>query len=144
MCREDSACHCERAAYETLVQEGKGVFGSSVSGLVASCMVQATREQARGDSRRAMDWKLKIMGMLLQDIRRREDLEQKARRLQLEEESRQKPEGPTLAEYLEKSKLDAPQPTQLDDNGASGTNDHAGTDDATQSNVERSESQVGG
>jgi hypothetical protein len=68
-----------------------------------------------------MDWKLKLTAMLLSDTRRRQDLQQRQRRLELEE-SREKPKGPSLTEYLEKRRLNVPQSPQGGPNGVTGTN----------------------
>jgi hypothetical protein len=77
-CRAGLPCACGRALYEALQEEGRRVFGPAVAGLVGRTLLDL---RLLGSDHKALDLRVRLIGVLLADARGREDLAQRQRRL---------------------------------------------------------------
>jgi hypothetical protein len=98
-CTPDRPCDCERRVFEALRLEGHGAFGVVVSGMIARLLLDSARAAATEDPE-SVALRVKLVTVLLADMRQREDLRQRERRLALEEEKARPQKGPDLREYL--------------------------------------------
>jgi hypothetical protein len=98
-CIAGQSCRCERIVWEHLQAEGLKAFGgSAIAGLVANTMIACVRADLTGDPR-ATDLKLKLLGILAKDLRKRQFIGLQERRLALAE-AREGPGRSPLADLL--------------------------------------------
>lgn len=111
-CTEGAPCRCERRYLEEIIEDATPRVGAAVGGILAGAIMDVARGVRMQEEDKVRDARLKLLDILLRDQRGRQDLDQRERRLVLQERRKR-----TNAEIIDAAVRSAAEVKDGDDSG---------------------------